>query len=85
MCRKYSKSCLPPPPQNPIILVPKVSPSEKLTKNFNVRYRAKPAKVYVVAVLSERLPKKMFLLKNHASNASNDLVFQYFSLVWTKI
>ena len=51
------------PPQNPIILVPKVSPSEKLTKKFNVRYRAKPAEVYVVAVLSERLPKKCFGFK----------------------
>ena len=59
-------------PQNPIIWVPKGSPSEKSEKNFNVRPQGKPIEVYAVRVCIDCLPKTSLWLKNHTFNALYD-------------
>ena len=56
-----------PPPQNPIILVPKVSPSEKLKKKIYARGCTKRSEVYALCLCSDHLPKISFGLKTMLS------------------
>ena len=46
------------PPQ-PIVLVPKVSPSEKLKKNFDARGWTERAEVYIYSLCSEHPPNEV--------------------------